>query len=222
MECQQTGKGKARRNQLKIHLPPSVNFCFGEEMKKEAQREHHGSNSVLIVLSELGRTASRRGEAGEKEVWRPATREKGQRGGGGGAASWSMRARLHVTAGGSTSARLHRLGVARTSGSAQEEEPDDEGGGAEEEEGGDDDADFLVAVKSGHVGSNMNPDGELRKLKDRFATWKKYKYRLKEIKFLNSGWIITASYNLCNHWYIERWRVVVYNGGFGVQEPDAN
>uniref|UniRef100_A0A0D9YYY4 Uncharacterized protein n=1 Tax=Oryza glumipatula TaxID=40148 RepID=A0A0D9YYY4_9ORYZ len=157
MECQQTGKGKARRNQLKIHLPPSVNFCFGEEMKKEAQREHHGSNSVLIVLSELGRT-----------------------------------------------------------------EPDDEGGGAEEEEGGDDDADFLVAVKSGHVGSNMNPDGELRKLKDRFATWKKYKCRLKETKFLNSGWIITASYNLCNHWYIERWRVVVYNGGFGVQEPDAN
>ncbi|KAG2637687.1 hypothetical protein PVAP13_2NG533600 [Panicum virgatum] len=47
-----------------------------------------------------------------------------------------------------------------------------------------DDAGFLVAVKSGQVGSNMNPDEELRKLKDRFATWKKdYKSRLKETKF---------------------------------------
>ncbi|RCV13512.1 hypothetical protein SEVIR_2G363800v4 [Setaria viridis] len=46
-----------------------------------------------------------------------------------------------------------------------------------------DDAGFLVAVKSGQVGSNMNPDEELRKLKDRFATWKKdYKSRLKETK----------------------------------------
>ena len=46
-----------------------------------------------------------------------------------------------------------------------------------------DDAGFLVAVKSGQVGSNMNPDDELRKLKDRFATWKKdYKSRLKETK----------------------------------------
>ncbi|KAM3384972.1 hypothetical protein ACQJBY_009114 [Aegilops geniculata] len=47
----------------------------------------------------------------------------------------------------------------------------------------DDDAGFLVAVKSGQTGSNMNPDDELRKLKDRFATWKKdYKSRLKETK----------------------------------------
>ncbi|PAN14443.1 hypothetical protein PAHAL_2G410200 [Panicum hallii] len=46
-----------------------------------------------------------------------------------------------------------------------------------------DDAGFLVTVKSGQVGSNMNPDEELRKLKDRFATWKKdYKSRLKETK----------------------------------------
>jgi myosin V len=46
-----------------------------------------------------------------------------------------------------------------------------------------DDAGFLVAAKSGQVGSNMNPDEELRKLKDRFATWKKdYKSRLKETK----------------------------------------
>ncbi|EER99532.2 hypothetical protein BDA96_02G355500 [Sorghum bicolor] len=46
-----------------------------------------------------------------------------------------------------------------------------------------DDAGFLVAVKSGQVGPNMNPDEELRKLKDRFATWKKdYKSRLKETK----------------------------------------
>lgn len=46
-----------------------------------------------------------------------------------------------------------------------------------------DDAGFLVAVKSGQVGSNMNPDDELRKLKDRFVTWKKdYKSRLKETK----------------------------------------
>ncbi|XP_062189417.1 myosin-3-like [Phragmites australis] len=46
-----------------------------------------------------------------------------------------------------------------------------------------DDAGFLVAVKSGQVGSNMNPDEELRKLKDRFATWKRdYKSRLKETK----------------------------------------
>ncbi|CAN6219239.1 unnamed protein product [Urochloa humidicola] len=46
-----------------------------------------------------------------------------------------------------------------------------------------DDAGFLVAIKSGQVGSNMNPDEELRKLKDRFATWKKdYKSRLKETK----------------------------------------
>ncbi|KAG8099670.1 hypothetical protein GUJ93_ZPchr0013g36441 [Zizania palustris] len=47
----------------------------------------------------------------------------------------------------------------------------------------DDDVGFLVAVKSGQIGSNMNPDDELRKLKDRFATWKKdYKSRLKETK----------------------------------------
>uniref|UniRef100_A0ACD5UKP5 Uncharacterized protein n=1 Tax=Avena sativa TaxID=4498 RepID=A0ACD5UKP5_AVESA len=47
----------------------------------------------------------------------------------------------------------------------------------------DDDAGFLVAVKSGQIGSNMNPDDELRKLRDRFATWKKdYKSRLKETK----------------------------------------
>jgi myosin V len=46
-----------------------------------------------------------------------------------------------------------------------------------------DDAGFLVAVKSGQVGSNMNLDEELRKLKDRFATWKKdYKSRLKGTK----------------------------------------
>ncbi|ONM24341.1 Myosin-2 [Zea mays] len=46
-----------------------------------------------------------------------------------------------------------------------------------------DDAGFLVAVRSGQVGSNTNPDEELRKLKDRFETWKKdYKSRLKDTK----------------------------------------
>ncbi|XP_058089542.1 myosin-1 isoform X2 [Magnolia sinica] len=47
----------------------------------------------------------------------------------------------------------------------------------------DDDAGFLVEVKSGQSTSSMNPDEELRKLKLRFATWKKdYKFRLRETK----------------------------------------
>ncbi|KAF8413971.1 hypothetical protein HHK36_001968 [Tetracentron sinense] len=47
----------------------------------------------------------------------------------------------------------------------------------------DDDAGFLVEVKSGQSASGMNPDGELRKLKLRFESWKKeYKVRLRETK----------------------------------------
>ncbi|KAJ8618074.1 hypothetical protein MRB53_014260 [Persea americana] len=48
----------------------------------------------------------------------------------------------------------------------------------------DDDAGFLVEVKSRqHVVPDMNPDEELRKLKARFAIWKKeYKVRLRETK----------------------------------------
>ncbi|XP_020095409.1 myosin-1 [Ananas comosus] len=46
-----------------------------------------------------------------------------------------------------------------------------------------DDAGFLVAVKSGQVGLDISPDEELRKLKARFAAWKKeYKGRLRETK----------------------------------------
>lgn len=48
----------------------------------------------------------------------------------------------------------------------------------------DDDAGFLVEVKSRqHVVPDMNPDEELRRLKARFAIWKKeYKVRLRETK----------------------------------------
>ncbi|BAH92237.1 Os03g0578500 [Oryza sativa Japonica Group] len=118
-------------------------------------------------------------------------REKGQRGGGGSDAGegvtwrrwrWPRRGAEEeagppagacgcgsvVTAGCRASARLRRPGAARTSGSAQEEEPDDE---------------VAATMMSGQVGSNMNLDGELRKIKDQFATWKKdYKSRLKETK----------------------------------------
>ncbi|KAL5715347.1 Myosin-1 [Ranunculus cassubicifolius] len=46
-----------------------------------------------------------------------------------------------------------------------------------------DDAKFLVEVKSGQSGSNMNPDDELRKLKVRFEDWKKdYKVKLRDTK----------------------------------------
>lgn len=46
-----------------------------------------------------------------------------------------------------------------------------------------DDAGFLVAVKSGQVGLDISTDEELRKLKARFAAWKKeYKGRLRETK----------------------------------------
>lgn len=48
----------------------------------------------------------------------------------------------------------------------------------------DDDAGYLIEVKSReHIAPNMNPDGELRKLKAMFSIWKKeYKVRLREMK----------------------------------------
>jgi myosin-5 len=46
-----------------------------------------------------------------------------------------------------------------------------------------DDADFLVEVKSGQAEANLNPDEELRKLKQRFDNWKKdFKVSLRETK----------------------------------------
>ncbi|KAG8498207.1 hypothetical protein CXB51_007242 [Gossypium anomalum] len=46
-----------------------------------------------------------------------------------------------------------------------------------------DDAKFLVEVKSGQVEANLNPDRELRRLKQMFETWKKdYAARLRETK----------------------------------------
>ncbi|XP_039038113.1 myosin-1-like [Hibiscus syriacus] len=46
-----------------------------------------------------------------------------------------------------------------------------------------DDAKFLVEVKSGQVEANLNPDRELRRLKQMFETWKKdYTTRLQETK----------------------------------------
>ncbi|MBA0738934.1 hypothetical protein Gogos_012247 [Gossypium gossypioides] len=46
-----------------------------------------------------------------------------------------------------------------------------------------DDAKFLVEVKSGQVEANLNPDRELRRLKQMFETWKKdYTVRLRETK----------------------------------------
>ncbi|KAJ4981808.1 hypothetical protein NE237_032645 [Protea cynaroides] len=46
-----------------------------------------------------------------------------------------------------------------------------------------DDTKFLVEVKSGQSASSLNPDDELRRLKVRFATWKKeFKIRLRDTK----------------------------------------
>ncbi|KAK8700420.1 hypothetical protein V6N13_018817 [Hibiscus sabdariffa] len=46
-----------------------------------------------------------------------------------------------------------------------------------------DDAKFLVEVKAGQVEANLNPDRELRRLKQMFETWKKdYAVRLRETK----------------------------------------
>ena len=46
-----------------------------------------------------------------------------------------------------------------------------------------DDAKFLVEVKSGQVEASLNPDHELRRLKQMFETWKKdYATRLRETK----------------------------------------
>ncbi|MBA0573192.1 hypothetical protein Golob_000480 [Gossypium lobatum] len=46
-----------------------------------------------------------------------------------------------------------------------------------------DDAKFLVEVKSGQVDASLNPDRELRRLKQMFETWKKdYATRLRETK----------------------------------------
>ncbi|KAI5063038.1 hypothetical protein GOP47_0021585 [Adiantum capillus-veneris] len=46
-----------------------------------------------------------------------------------------------------------------------------------------DDSSFLVEVKSGQSEASLNPDEELRKLKQRFDTWKKdFKSRLRETK----------------------------------------
>uniref|UniRef100_A0A5K0XNZ3 Uncharacterized protein n=20 Tax=Nymphaea colorata TaxID=210225 RepID=A0A5K0XNZ3_9MAGN len=48
-----------------------------------------------------------------------------------------------------------------------------------------DDVNFLGDLKSNQSDSGMNPDDELRKLKMRFATWKKdYKARLRETKLM--------------------------------------
>ncbi|KAH7404329.1 hypothetical protein KP509_15G021000 [Ceratopteris richardii] len=47
----------------------------------------------------------------------------------------------------------------------------------------DDDASFLVEVKTGQTEASLNPDEELRKLKQRFDTWKKdFRGRLRETK----------------------------------------
>lgn len=46
-----------------------------------------------------------------------------------------------------------------------------------------DDAKFLVEVKSGHVEATINPDKELKRLKQSFESWKKdYSLRLRETK----------------------------------------
>ena len=51
----------------------------------------------------------------------------------------------------------------------------------------DDDAKFLVEVKSGQVEANLNPERELRRLKQMFETWKKdYGGRLRETKMILS------------------------------------
>ncbi|GMH12490.1 hypothetical protein Nepgr_014331 [Nepenthes gracilis] len=48
-----------------------------------------------------------------------------------------------------------------------------------------DDAKFLVEVKSGQVGATLNPDRELRRLKQMFEAWKKdYGSRLRETKVI--------------------------------------
>ncbi|KAF3606210.1 hypothetical protein DY000_02049761 [Brassica cretica] len=50
-----------------------------------------------------------------------------------------------------------------------------------------DDAKFLVEVKSGQVEANLNPERELRRLKQMFETWKKdYGGRLRETKMILS------------------------------------
>ncbi|XP_010466165.1 PREDICTED: myosin-1 [Camelina sativa] len=50
-----------------------------------------------------------------------------------------------------------------------------------------DDVKFLVEVKSGQVEANLNPDRELRRLKQMFETWKKdYGGRLRETKLILS------------------------------------
>ncbi|CAN8268985.1 unnamed protein product [Cochlearia groenlandica] len=50
-----------------------------------------------------------------------------------------------------------------------------------------DDAKFLVEVKSGQVEANLNPERELRRLKQMFETWKKdYGGRLRETKLILS------------------------------------
>lgn len=48
-----------------------------------------------------------------------------------------------------------------------------------------DDAKFLVEVKSGQIDASLNPDRELRRLKQMFETWKKdYGARLRETKVI--------------------------------------
>jgi myosin-5 len=48
-----------------------------------------------------------------------------------------------------------------------------------------DDAKFLVEVKSGQVDASLNPDRELRRLKQMFEGWKKdYGSRLRETKVI--------------------------------------
>ena len=48
-----------------------------------------------------------------------------------------------------------------------------------------DDSSFVIEVKSGQNDATLNPDEELRKLKQRFDTWKKdFKGRLRETKII--------------------------------------
>ncbi|KAL9229958.1 hypothetical protein vseg_005366 [Gypsophila vaccaria] len=70
-----------------------------------------------------------------------------------------------------------------------------------------DDAKFLVEVKSGQVDASLNPDRELRRLKQMFETWKKdYGARLRETKVIMNKLDVedTASDKLKKKWWSRR------------------
>ncbi|KAH9617524.1 hypothetical protein KSS87_020702 [Heliosperma pusillum] len=70
-----------------------------------------------------------------------------------------------------------------------------------------DDAKFLVEVKSGQVDASLNPDRELRRLKQMFETWKKdYGARLRETKVIMHKLDTedTASDKLKKKWWSRR------------------